>query len=114
MSKLEGAKFMYAIIKSGGKQYRVEKGAVIDVELLGINPGAHVEFEEVLFFYDGTTTLVGEPFLANFVVRGEVLGEVAGPKIDTIKYKPSRNQYRRFGHRQHYSSVQIEFIGRCN
>ena len=101
----------YAIIKTGGKQYRVANHDIIDVELLGVEQGSQIEFGEVLFFTDGSSIQIGEPGIAEFVVAGEVLGIVPGEKINTMKYKPSRNQYRRFGHRQHYSRVKINFIG---
>lgn len=102
---------MYAIIKTGGKQYRVEKDGIVDVELLQGDEGSHIEFSDVLFFSDGSSTKVGAPGIDGFIVRGEILGSVAGAKIDAMKYKQRKNQYRRFGHRQHYSRVQIHFIG---
>lgn len=102
---------MYAIIKTGGKQYRVAKDGIVDVELLGVEQGAQVEFDKVLFFSDGSHIKVDAHDLEGYIVTGKVLETIPGPKIDTIKYKPSRNIYRRFGHRQHYSRVQIEFIG---
>lgn len=103
---------MYAIIKTGGKQYRVEKDGFIDVELLNIESGSPVEFNEVLFFSDGSKSHVGSPHIADFVVKGEVLECVPGPKVESMKYKQRKSQYRRFGHRQHYSRVQINFIGK--
>lgn len=103
---------MYAIIKTGGKQYRVVEGDVIEVELLdGAEPGAHVEFNEVLFFYDGSASQIGAPTIANFIVTGEVIGAVAGPKITSIKYKPSHTYCRKFGHRQKYLKVKITALG---
>lgn len=102
---------MYAIIKTGGKQYRVEKDGTVDVELLHVEDGSQVEFGEVLFFSDGSSTKFGAPGIEGFIVRGEVLGSVAGAKITSMKYKQRKRQYRRFGHRQHYSRVQILFIG---
>lgn len=101
---------MYAIIRSGGKQYRVKKDDIIDVELLHVDDGALVEFNEVLFFNDGASSQVGSPVVSNCIVRGEVLGMAAGPKITSIKFKRSHNQYRKFGHRQKYSRVKITEI----
>ena len=100
---------MYAIIKSGGKQYRVEKDGFVDVELLDVAHGSEVEFD-VLFFFDGSAVKLGEPHLTDFIVRGEIVEEVKGPKIDSVKYIPG-NHTKRFGHRQHYSRVKINFIG---
>lgn len=103
---------MYAIIKSGGKQYRVEKGAIIDVELLDAEKGATVEFDEILFIGTPSSAEVGGQGMANYFVKGEVMGEVAGPKVVSIKYKRSHNEVRKFGHRQHYSRVRITEIGK--
>lgn len=102
---------MYAIIKSGGKQYRVEKDMVIDVERLNIDQGAQVEFTDVLLVQNGSDTLVGEPSVSGYVVKGEILGEASGPKIVSMKYKPRKNRRKKWGHRQHYSRVKIIEIG---
>ena len=98
---------MYAIIKSGGKQHRVEHGDVIDVELLGIEDGGKVEFSEVLFINEGETKMLGSPFLPGYVVMGEVLGTVKGPKVIAFKYKRRKKSRRKIGHRQGYSRVKI-------
>ena len=102
----------YAIIKTGGKQYKVAQDDIIDVELLDAEPGAAVEFQDVLMFNDGSHTKLGKPELSGFVVKGELLEVVAGPKLMSIKYKPSHHQYRKFGHRQHYSRVKITEIAK--
>lgn len=101
---------MYAIIKTGGKQYRVAIGDIIDVELLTSDAGEKIEFEEVLFAYDGSKTHIGKPGLANFMVQGEVLGQAKGEKVTTLKYKASHNQCRKWGHRQKYTRVKITGI----
>ncbi len=102
---------MYAIIKTGGKQYRVQKGDVIDVELLDMTNGNLVEFKEVLFVGDQTSAKVGMPHVAGCVVKGELLGISRGPKVKSLKFKPSHNSHcRRFGHRQSYSQVRITEI----
>lgn len=98
---------MYAIIKTGGKQYRVEKDAVIDVELLGADAGESVEFNDVLFFQNGEEMTVGSPLVPSCVVKGEVLGEAAGPKVISFKYKRRKNCRRKVGHRQKYTRVKI-------
>lgn len=103
---------MYAIIKTGGKQYRVAKDDIIEVELLDAELGSNVEFTDVLFYTDGSKATLGEPVVAGCVVKGELLGEATGPKITSMKYKPSHHQYRKFGHRQHYSRVKITEIGK--
>ena len=99
---------MYAIIKTGGKQYRVEQGDIIDVELLGEEKT--VNFNEVLFASDGKTAQVGTPHVAGFVVKGEVLGEVKGDKVFAFKYKRRKNYRRKVGHRQRYNRVKITEI----
>lgn len=98
---------MYAIIKTGGKQYRVAIGDIIDVELLGSDVGSQVKFEDVLFAYDGSETHIGQPTIADFFVSGEILGQVSGEKVTSLKYKASHNQCRKWGHRQKYTRVKI-------
>lgn len=101
---------MYAIIKSGGKQYRVAKDDVIDVELLNVDQGSAVEFSEVLFVNDGNSALIGEPVVAGYLVKGEVVGTSAGPKISSLKYRPRGHTQKHWGHRQHYTRVKITDI----
>ena len=81
---------MYAIIHTGGKQYRVEKGDVIEVELLGIESGS-VDFNEVMLFNDGKAAHIGTPHLAKCVVTGEIVGNTKGPKVVSFKYKHRKN-----------------------
>jgi len=98
---------MYAIIKISGKQYRVAKGDIIDVDLQDAQDGAKVEFNDVLFFNNGSASKIGLPLVSGCLVIGEILEEVAGPKITSVKYKRSHNQWRKFGHRQRYTRVKI-------
>jgi large subunit ribosomal protein L21 len=97
---------MYAIIKTGGKQYKVAPGDIIDVELLDADFGAQVKFD-VLFVSDGTSQQIGAPVLDGVTVAGEIIDCVGGPKVTSVKYKRSHHQYRKFGHRQKYSRVKI-------
>lgn len=99
----------YAIIKSGGKQYRVKKDDLIDVELLEGNPGDAIQFSDVLFVSNGSEATIGQPHLKNFIVKGELVGLSKGPKVTSVKYIPG-NHYRKFGHRQKYSRVKITGI----
>ncbi len=102
---------MYAIILAGGKQYRVEPGAVIDIDLVDIKLGSQVTFDKVLFVSDGEITQVGKPTVAGYVVTAELVQEeVFGPKVIAYKYKRRKNQARKVGHRQRYSRVQINEI----
>jgi len=103
---------MYAVIKTGGKQYKVQVGDEIDVELLGKNAGDKVQFAEVLFTHDGKKTQFGAPAIADFFVAGEVVDNVSGNKVTGLKYKRSHNQCRKWGHRQKYSRVKITAIGK--
>jgi large subunit ribosomal protein L21 len=101
---------MYAIIETGGKQYRVKEGDVINVELLGTEATSNVNFDKVLFFFDGQTSHVGLPHVANCKVSAETLGETKAPKVIAFKYKKRKNSRRTVGHRQKYSSVKITKI----
>lgn len=103
-------KDMYAIIKTGGKQYRVKTGSVIDVELLDDSLGSEIEFKEVLFVHNGDKALVGGSAVAGYFVRGEHVDVVAGPKVSSVKYIPG-NHRKKFGHRQHYSRIKITEVG---
>lgn len=102
---------MYAIIETGGKQYRVEEGDVIDVELLTTQEGEKVEFNEVLFLNDGNGAQVGTPHL-KCIVQGEVIGMTKGPKVVAFKYKRRKSYRRKVGHRQRYSRVKITTISK--
>jgi large subunit ribosomal protein L21 len=99
---------MYAIIRSGSKQYRVKKGDVIEVDLLTAAPGEKVQFKDVLFLgQENGAAKVGKPTIPGSVVTAEFVATVKGPKIQAIKYKRRKNAYRKFGHRQKYSQVKI-------
>lgn len=106
------SKKSYAIIKTGGKQYRVAKDDIIEVEMLNAEPGEKVEFAEVLFIGDEHSPKIGAPSVKGFKVTGELLDIVGGPKVVSLKYKPSHNNYRKFGHRQHYARVKITEIAK--
>lgn len=99
---------MYAVIAAGGKQYRVEEGQTVDVELAGA-VGDEVEFPAVLVV-DGASVLASAGQLGGATVTGKIVGEAKGPKISGFTYKNKTNQRRRFGHRQRYSTVQISSI----
>jgi large subunit ribosomal protein L21 len=99
----------YAIIKTGGKQYKVKVGDVLSVELLGDTKT--FIFEEVLLVVDGDEVKVGMPVVEGVKVFADVMGEVKAEKIEVFKYK-SKSRYRKHtGHRQHLSQVKITGIG---
>jgi large subunit ribosomal protein L21 len=102
---------MFAIIRSGSKQYIVKKNDVIQVDLLDSEPGKSVEFGEVLLVADGNGAFkVGAPVVSGSKVIGQYVQEAKGPKITALKYKQRKNQYRKFGHRQRYSEIKITDI----
>ena len=99
---------MYAVIKTGGKQYRVEKDQVIKVELLG-DIGSSVDLSPVMIV-DGETVLATPSELAGSKVTAEIVGEGRGEKINGFTYKNKSNQRRRWGHRQNYNEIRITSI----
>jgi len=101
---------MYAIIETGSKQYRVEEGDIIDIELLTAKDNKLVEFKHILFLSDGTKMHVGAPHVKGFSVKGEILKENKGPKVIAFKYKRRKNYHRKKGHRQKYLKVKITQI----
>ena len=103
------ASCMYAVVKTGGKQYRVEQGQRLRVERLGA-PDSDVELTPVMLV-DGDTVLAGDK-LGGAKVSARVLGEVKGPKINAFTYKNKSNQRKRWGHRQTYSQIEITGISK--
>lgn len=101
----------YAVIKTGGKQYRVENGQRLDVELLGAGDAEEVELTPVLLV-DGDTVLAGPRALEKAKVTARVVGEAKGPKVTGFTYKAKTNQRRRWGHRQRYSTIEITGISK--
>ena len=99
---------MYAVIKTGGKQYKVEEGQTLLVEKLGQDDG-DVELTPVLLV-DGDTVVSSPDALAKATVSAKVLGAAKGPKITGFTYKNKSNQRKRWGHRQHYSNIEITGI----
>jgi large subunit ribosomal protein L21 len=103
---------MYAVIKSGGKQYRVENGQQLEVELLGVDgDDENVELRPVLLV-DGDSVLAGPKALGKAKVTAKVVGETKGPKITGFTYKNKSNQRKRWGHRQRYSTIEITGISK--
>ena len=100
---------MYAVIKTGGKQERVEAGQVVNVEKLGKDVGDVVDLTPVMIV-DGDNVLATRTQLQGATVVGKVVGEAKGPKITGFTYKNKSNQRKRWGHRQHYTSVEITDI----
>jgi large subunit ribosomal protein L21 len=101
---------MYAIVKTGGKQYRVQEGESLLVERLPAEDGATVALEPLLIV-DGSDVVDGED-LANITVQARIVGHERGPKLRIVKFKPKRGYRRRTGHRQDLTRIQITSLGR--
>ena len=100
---------MYAIIKTGGKQYKVAQGDVLRVEKLENNPGDKLKFD-ALMFSDGTTAVVGTPEVSGVSVSATVVQQGKGAKIMIYKYKAKKNVRKKQGHRQSFTEIKIDSI----
>lgn len=103
---------MYAIIRSGGKQYRAEVGATIDVDKLPNEIGESLALDDVLLIADGAETQVGQPNVDGAVVKATVVEQFRGKKIIVYKYRQRTNYRRKQGHRQYYTRLRIDEIAR--
>lgn len=101
---------MYAVIETGGKQYRVQEGDVVFVEKLEAEEGAAVVFDKVLVLSDAGKVTFGQPLITAASVNGKVLGHGKDKKIIVFKYKAKKGYRNKTGHRQPYTKVQIEKI----
>lgn len=101
---------MYAIVETGGKQYKVQQGDVIRVELLKAEEGDVIEFDKVLMFSDGENAKFGKPYLEGAKVQAKVQKNGKAKKILVFKYKPKKNYRRTQGHRQPFTELVIENI----
>ncbi len=101
---------MYAVIETGGKQYHVEVGTELEVELLDVEPGQSITLDRVLLVADETDTAVGKPVVENAAVEAEVLGETRGEKVVAFKYRPKARRRVKKGHRQDLTVLRIADI----
>lgn len=101
---------MYAVIKSGGKQYRVNQGGEIKLEKLQGEVGETVVFDKVLLTSDGENAQIGKPYLQNSKVVGRITRQGKNKKIIVFKYKRRKGYRKKQGHRQHFTLVRIEDI----
>lgn len=99
---------MYAIVESGGKQYRVEEGATIEVDHLTDEIGKKVKLDTVLLLVDGEKTLVGNPTVKGASITASVIGHEKGEKVIIFKYKAKKRRRVKTGHRQPYTQLKIE------
>ena len=102
---------MYAIIETGGKQYKVEAGDIVSVEKLGAEVGETVTFDKVMAVSDDNGLKAGTPYLEGTVVTGEVTENGKGKKVIVFKYKPKKDSKSKQGHRQPSTMVEIKSIG---
>ena len=102
----------FAIVESGGKQYRAVEGRTIEVDRLPVDAGNKFDFERVLLMADGDDILVGTPTVSDILVKVTVVDHIKGPKIDRFKYRPKKRIRVRGGHRQQYTRLMVDFIGR--
>lgn len=100
----------YAIFKTGGKQYRAEKGVTLRVPTLVGDAGAKLEFNEVLFGSDGTNTKAGTPLLKGAKVSAEIVKHGLGEKIVVFKFRRRKNYARKQGHRQAFTEIRISEV----
>ncbi|MFH1102507.1 MAG: 50S ribosomal protein L21 [Pseudomonadota bacterium] len=101
---------MYAVVATGGKQFKVQEGQTLRVEKRPGNVGSPISFDKVLMYSDGQTVSVGRPYLDQIKVEGHIIQQGQAKKIVVFKYK-RRNRYRRKqGHRQQFTAIQIDHI----
>src|SRR5215211_1705856 len=101
----------FAIVESGGKQYRAIEGRTIEVDRLPVETGNKFDVERVLLMADGDDVLVGTPLVSDILVKVTVVDHIKGPKIDRFKYRPKKRIRVRGGHRQHFTRLLVDFIG---
>ncbi|GGI85220.1 50S ribosomal protein L21 [Legionella impletisoli] len=101
---------MYAVIKTGGKQYRVKEGDVLKIEQLTADVGSNVKFDEVLMLTDGDKVTCGTPLVDKAVVNAEVVEHGRHKKVKIIKFRRRKHHMKQMGHRQYYTQVKITGI----
>lgn len=101
---------MYAVIATGGKQYRVSEGAVLRVEKLDAEEGASIEFDRVLLVGDGESVSIGKPYLEGGKVQATVMAQGKARKVEIVKFHRRQNYRRTKGHRQNFTQIKITGI----
>jgi len=101
---------MYAVIQTGGKQYRVSEGDKIKVEMLTADEGASIELDKVLMIADGDNVMVGAPYVEGGKVTATVQSHGRGKKVKIIKFRRRKHHLKRQGHRQWYTELQVTGI----
>jgi len=103
---------MYAIIESGGKQYKVQAGDVITVEKLNADAGTSYTFDKVLGLFDGDSAVFGKPVVDGASVTAQVMGDGKAKKVVVYKYKAKKGFHKKKGHRQPFTRVKIESVNK--
>ena len=98
---------MYAVIKTGGKQYKVSEGETLKIEKLEVDPGKKVTFKEVLMVADGDNVQLGSPLVENASVEAKVISQGKGKKVNILKFRRRKNSMKQQGHRQLFTEIQI-------
>ena len=101
----------FAIVESGGKQYRAVEGGTLEVDRLPVEAGANVKLEQVLLLADGDVISVGTPLIKNIPIWTTVIEHFRGPKVNTFNYSPKKRIRVKIGHRQNYTRLRVEQIG---
>ena len=101
---------MYAVVATGGKQYKVQEGEILRVEKLTGDIGSQVAFDQVLMLSDGETVKLGQPVLEGVQVKGHIVEQGKSKKILVFKYKRRKRYRRKQGHRQLFTAVKIDAI----
>lgn len=105
---------MYAVIRTGGKQYRVAEGDKLRIEKLTAEEGADIELDQVLMLADGDQVQVGKPFIPGQAVKAKVTGQGRGKKVRIVKFRRRKHHLKRQGHRQSFTEITITAIGAAN
>ena len=101
---------MYAVIKTGGKQYRVSQGDTLRLETLDAGTGDSIEFDQVLMVGEGADVKIGTPFVVGGKVTATIKSHGRGKKVEIIKFRRRKHHMKRMGHRQNYTEVEITGI----
>ncbi|KAF3976976.1 MAG: 50S ribosomal protein L21 [Methylococcales symbiont of Iophon sp. n. MRB-2018] len=101
---------MYAVIQTGGKQYRVEEGTTLKIEKLELGTGESIEFDKVLMVQSDAETKIGQPYVESGKVTAEVVSQGRHKKVKIIKFKRRKYHMKQMGHRQYYTEIQITGI----
>lgn len=102
----------FAIIESGGKQYRAVEGGTIEVDRLPVEPGKKFDLEHILLMADGDEVMIGTPTVSDILVKATVVDHFKGPKVVRFRYRPKKRIRVKGGHRHQYTRLMIDFIGK--